>query len=386
MKIIVSSPFSLVKAQNYVSLKKIFSMRHLIKTLIFYVVLPLTAFSQQTAEIRFGERTHDFGTIRMDDSPFLHEFVFLNDTGDTLQIEDVKASCGCTVPGWTRNKIAPGDSGRVSAQYNADRSGTFSKSLQVKFAGRSEAEALHVQGRVIPASKSPVELLPTSIGNLNIKYRSVNLGKVLTTEEPSQREFEIYNNGTSPLYLDSAWHSPYAEVTFVPDTLQPAELGKLVVRYDAAAVNDLGFRSENITLFTNDSIEAEKSLNLYATVAEYFPPMTEEELKQAAHLRIDKSVYDFDNIETDSSYTAEFTVRNSGQSLLSIRKLEVNCSCIRAKADKMEIKPGKEATITVTFDTTERLGNQQKSVTIYTNDPIAPAQRLILKAYIPVSD
>jgi len=371
--------------QNYVLLKKLFTMRF-ISLLIFFAVIRLDVAAQQSADIRFAERTHDFGTVRMEDSPFTHEFIFRNDTQDSLLIDDVKASCGCTVPSWTKTMIAPGDSGRISARYNADRSGTFSKSLQVQFRNRPEAEILQVQGRVLPASQSPIDLLPTAVGNLHMKYRSVNMAKILTTEEPAKKSFDLFNNGNAPIYLDSAWHPSHVEVRLVPDTISPASMGQLEVIYNAKAVNDLGFRSENITLFTNDSLEAVKDLNLYATIAEYFPPMTEAELKVAAHLKIAEAIYDFDRIDTDSVYTATFTVSNSGQSLLVIRKLETNCSCVKAGINKNEIKPGKEATITVTFNTDERLGNQQKSVTIYSNDPIAPAQRLTLKAYIRQPD
>ena len=208
------------------------------------------------------------------------------------------------------------------------------------------------------------------------------MGKVLTKEGATEKRFDIYNAGENSMFLDSAWHQPHAGVKFEPDTLKAGTMGSLVVIYDALAVNDLGFRSENLTLFTTDSLEPVKQINLYATIAEYFPPMTEEELKDAPHLKIYKPVYDFERIDRDSSYTATFTVTNSGQSLLSVRKLEVNCSCVEASINKSDIKPGREATVTVTFNTSNRLGNQQKSVTIYTNDPIAPSQRITLKAYI----
>ena len=346
----------------------------------------LSARAQQATGIRFNENTHDFGKIREENSPFEYEFTFTNESADTIQITDVKASCGCTIPSWTSEKVAPGGSGHVRAKYNADREGTFSKSLQVTFNGRTEPHVLYIQGTVLPADLHPEQMLPTAIGSLHLKYRSLNMGKVLTRDEPASSSFEVYNGGEQAIHVDSVWAPAHVQVKLVPDTLAPGAIGQLLISYEAKAVGRLGFQSENITLFTNDGNEPVKAISLYTTIAEYFPPMTDEEIKKAAHLKIYQPVFDFERLQKDSVYKTTYTITNSGQSLLQIRQLETNCSCVIATIDKTEIKPGKEATVTVTFNTSERLGNQQKSVTIYTNDPIAPAQRLTFKAYIETAD
>ena len=206
------------------------------------------------------------------------------------------------------------------------------------------------------------------------------MGIVLMIDSATVREFRLYNHSSEPLKIDSIQAPAHVSVD-ISELPGKAE-GTMRVGYNGGQKNDLGFHSENITLFTNDSIEAVKSINLYATVAEYFPPMTEEEVKEAPRLNLNNRVHDFDKIVTDSSYTATFTFVNAGQSTLEIRKVSGNCACIVADISKTNIKPGREAEVTVTFDTTDRRGNQQKTVTIYSNDPMGPEQRVVVKGYV----
>ena len=52
--------------------------------------------------------------------------------------------------------------------------------------------------------------------------------------------------------------------------------------------------------------------------------------------------------------------------------------------DKEDIQPGETVDLEVTFNSAGRRGTQQKSITIYSNDPVTPVQRLILKASVQV--
>ena len=348
-------------------------------TLIFSILMTGLVMAQSSEPVTFQQTTHVFGDIRQDEGPFLHDFLFINSGADTISISDVKASCGCTTPYWTNTPIAPGDSGRVQAKYSADRLGTFHKTLNVAFTG-AQSVTLHIQGKVIPGKRAPEEELQAIIGNLHMKYRSVNMGKVLMLDSATVKEFPLYNSSSQPLRVDSL-HAPAHVSVEIPE-LPAKGGGSMLIGYNGGRKGDLGFHSENITLYTNDSVDAVKSINLYATVAEYFPPMSEEEVKEAPRLKLDSRVHDFDKIEPDSTYTTTFALVNAGQSTLEIRKVAGNCTCISAEISKTTITPGREAEVTVTFDTTDRRGNQQKTVTIYSNDPMGPEQRVVVKGYV----
>ncbi len=73
---------------------------------------------------------HDFGTIPQD-VPATYTFTVVNEGNKPLLIKNVKPSCGCTATDYTKEPIAPGESGYVKASYNAHNPGYFSKTVVV---------------------------------------------------------------------------------------------------------------------------------------------------------------------------------------------------------------------------------------------------------------
>lgn len=82
-----------------------------------------------TATFQFEEERHDFGDIA-EGTVAKHTFKFTN-TGDTpLIIYNAQGSCGCTVPEWPREAIAPGATGEIKVSFNsAGRPGVNNKQV-----------------------------------------------------------------------------------------------------------------------------------------------------------------------------------------------------------------------------------------------------------------
>ncbi|WP_035727684.1 DUF1573 domain-containing protein [Eisenibacter elegans] len=70
------------------------------------------------AAISFAESSHDFGMIGAQDV-VKHVFVFTNSGDAPLIINNAQADCGCTVPKWPREPIAPGASGEIEVEFSA---------------------------------------------------------------------------------------------------------------------------------------------------------------------------------------------------------------------------------------------------------------------------
>lgn len=66
--------------------------------------------------IAFEQMAHDFGTIKQN-SENKHIFKFTNTGTNPLIIQDAKGSCGCTVPKYPKNPVAPGESGEIEVVY-----------------------------------------------------------------------------------------------------------------------------------------------------------------------------------------------------------------------------------------------------------------------------
>jgi len=96
---------------------------------------PVTANGPQdttnVAKISFEEDMYDFGQVS-EGEKVNHVFSFTNTGKVPLVINDVKSTCGCTVPDWPEDPIPPGDSGEISVAFNSyGRTGEQSKPITV---------------------------------------------------------------------------------------------------------------------------------------------------------------------------------------------------------------------------------------------------------------
>jgi len=64
----------------------------------------------------FGQPNFDFGNVPQD-SENKHIFKFTNTGKEPLVIESAKGSCGCTVPKYPKEPIAPGGTGEIEVVY-----------------------------------------------------------------------------------------------------------------------------------------------------------------------------------------------------------------------------------------------------------------------------
>lgn len=98
--------------------------------------------------IVFDKKVHDYGTIRQG-SDGNSVFTFTNKGNKPLILNNVAASCGCTVPEWPRQPIPPGGKGEIKVKYNTAIVGTFNKSITVHSNAENNVVNLSVKGNVI---------------------------------------------------------------------------------------------------------------------------------------------------------------------------------------------------------------------------------------------
>lgn len=104
--------------------------------------------SAQKADVKFDKLSHDFGKFTEKDAVQKCVFTFTN-TGDApLIINQAVASCGCTVPTYTKKPVAPGQQGTINVTYNGKGSfpGHFKKTVTVRTNGKTEMVRLYVEG------------------------------------------------------------------------------------------------------------------------------------------------------------------------------------------------------------------------------------------------
>ncbi len=74
--------------------------------------------SGPTTSMSFKETTFDFGTVS-EGEMVSHTYMFTNTGKEPLILSDAKGSCGCTVPKWPKEPIAPGKTGQITVEFNS---------------------------------------------------------------------------------------------------------------------------------------------------------------------------------------------------------------------------------------------------------------------------
>jgi hypothetical protein len=101
-------------------------------------------------------------------------------------------------------------------------------------------------------------------------------------------------------------------------------------------------------------------------------------------LEVPESNYDFGQVEEGGKLTHVFTLKNLGGGVLHIDQVRSSCGCTAAAVKTKEIAPHGEGQIEVTFDTNHRSGDQRKSITVTSDDPIRPSVNLEIHASVEV--
>ncbi len=109
------------------------------------------AVADKTAAIKWTNQQISVGEIPQG-KPVTFEFVFTNAGKEPVLITDVKASCGCTTPDYSKSPVKPGEKGIVKAVYNAAAIGAFTKNVTVTTSADPNPIILTLSGTVIAAA------------------------------------------------------------------------------------------------------------------------------------------------------------------------------------------------------------------------------------------
>ena len=130
-------------------------MKKIISTLC--MALAAVAMMAQNPVITFEKTEHDFGKINEADGRVSVVFSFKNEGMAPLVLSNVRASCGCTTPTWTKEPVEPGQSGSITVTYNPNgRPGRFQKTVTITSNASEPTKKVYIKGEVIPKQAKPV--------------------------------------------------------------------------------------------------------------------------------------------------------------------------------------------------------------------------------------
>ncbi|MUP46790.1 DUF1573 domain-containing protein [Gramella sp. BOM4] len=123
-------------------------MKKLFAIVIFIWAGMTTTQAQKTAKMEFKAETIDYGEIKKG-SDGVRVFEFTNTGEIPLVIEDVKSSCGCTIPKKPKDPIMPGKTGEIEVKYDTKRVGPIRKTVTVYSNAEEPVKALKIKGIVV---------------------------------------------------------------------------------------------------------------------------------------------------------------------------------------------------------------------------------------------
>ncbi len=118
------------------------------KAFALIAFLAMTVICMAEPVISFDKREWDWGSFSEDNPIQKCVFTFTN-TGDApLVINQAVASCGCTVPKFTKTPVRPGETGTINVTYSGKGKvpGHFRKSITVHSNGKPEIVRLYIEG------------------------------------------------------------------------------------------------------------------------------------------------------------------------------------------------------------------------------------------------
>ena len=119
------------------------------------LMLTAVAFAQEKKEsLWVNETSHSFGKIPQGKP--VYTFFEIKGVGDTLKLEAVSASCGCTTPEFKAGTYAPGETVKIKVGYNAAAGGDFTKPVTITYNG-GQQKVVTITGTVetTPAQPAP---------------------------------------------------------------------------------------------------------------------------------------------------------------------------------------------------------------------------------------
>lgn len=121
-------------------------MKRVIFAIVIMLVTTLSVSAQ--AEIKFDKLTYNFGTFSEDNAVQKTTFTFTNIGDKPLVINQAVASCGCTIPSYTKKPVMPGQKGTLTITYNGKGKfpGHFKKTITIRTNGKVEMTRLYIEG------------------------------------------------------------------------------------------------------------------------------------------------------------------------------------------------------------------------------------------------
>jgi len=350
------------------------------KLLVFALALCCVGAMAQDAVITFTETSHDFGKIPEEGGKVTHVFQFKNEGMAPLTLTNVRASCGCTTPNWTKNPVAPGETGVINVTYNpSGRPGKFSKTITVTSNAKEQNLKLYISGEVIPKSAKPADKYKVKMGKLNLSQKDLNFNALRKTDKDGETRSQSINyaNTTDQPVKVTLLINQEDEGFVVPQVslaeIAPNQEGTINISLLSQNSKVWGPISTSVYVVIDGERNEANKIDIRANIVEDFSVLTDAERKNAPILEIPSEI-NLGTVQAGATVKSNYKFKNAGNSPLQIRRIVNKDKKLRVSS-KSTLKAGKSGNLSVVLEAVGvdgkplEKGDYNRQITVITNDP-----------------
>lgn len=213
------------------------------RTLVFFLLVFASSAFGQLAWENSIQTFH----AKPQDQTIVAKYRFINNGKESVKIENVKTSCGCTTASLTKTEYAPGESGEIETKFNlAGRTGRQEKAITVT---TSDAPQQPTILRLYVDIEDPVTIQPDVVfWQVGGKPDSKTIHIAVADDTPAKIVSVMSDNPTVKTQLNEVKPGKEYEVQVTPaDVTKPAgatllirtesPLGNPQMRYAYARIN-----------------------------------------------------------------------------------------------------------------------------------------------------
>lgn len=339
------------------------NMKKIFCTATLSALLSVQAFAQYAA--KFDSTAYDFGTIREGDGIVKCNFNYTNASSDTLYIQSVATSCGCTATRHNKTGVAPGQ--RDSVVVSFDPSGLSQEVFRyvyVCFKGVDECQELVFRANVEPSPLTMNQLYPIRINDsVGVVTRQIDWNYI-TYGTQASKTVMLANLSSKMIRVEMESDNRELDID-CPRAIRPGKVEPVVLSYNIdESVSKIGPRHDIVHIYIDG--KEERSLLTDAHVTDK-PSMNGNE-----YASIHCSETDFHISGNRKLVKLPVIITNVGQTPLIIRHIE---NGFHSRLDLNEgtvIQPGQliHAYIKVQRETAAERKQGYEFIHLYTNAPM----------------
>ena len=352
-----------------------------------FLFCSVTALSQNTSQpedkvVSFDTKTHDFGDVLITDGPLSCKFVMTNISKSPIVIHNVVSSCGCTVPDYDKKPIEPGKSTAIEVTYSNDQGPyPFNKTITVYVSGVNRPVVLKIKGEVHDRQKTLEELYTVKMGPLAVRSNTVSMGYIAQGRRKSE-EGEIANMTNQPVKVTVAADEAVS-VSITPNPIPARTSARVKYTVNTGAGPKNWGKTVYKVSFLTDGKQQGSGVSLNATINDDFDNMTKRQMDKAPVIKLDNTYSELKEVRQGSVVRKSFKVLNTGQSDLTVYKIDVDGSNAKVTTKMpVTVRPGGSATVDFSFDASKGDGETIDVLTLTTNSVSKPQVNYFITANI----